>query len=238
MNSSKETQAPASHQALNSVVFVEGNSIIHQASADFEYATGDFGRDQIAVALDMLVENPEIARLTLISLAEKQGTAYDAPDTYPLTEVAPGRIHHERRSPHEPTYLRRSHFANDKEYDDLVLHCKNKSQKLIDQWGETYYGSIDATPKYLILAREYLLATKNYGILDQIYTGRDGKERTIRESLFMAANWINTTVNYGPNTNLQDELPHEPVKRPLLRFKRLNGRGIENQIMMDSKESF
>ena len=83
-----------------------------------------FGRDSLITALLALPLQPEIARVTLRTMAEWQGTADD-----PWKDEQPGKIMHELRRG-ELSRLGRVPFA-------------------------PYYGSIDSTPLFLLLAAEY-----------------------------------------------------------------------------------
>lgn len=222
------------------VQFSGENGISHQASTDIEYAGGEFGRDSESVAEGNLLLKPDIARRTIIARALDQGVGWNYPDAeHPSTEEQPGRILHEKRflTDEHLTFLR-SHFSSSEEFEEFRRKCRDKSDRLIQQWGDIYYGSVDATPKYITLVKDYIATTGDNKILDQSYTDKLGRQRTIYDSVLAAADWIYNNATYGPNVNPLDGLPHEVATHPLLKFKRLNGKGIENQVMMDSSESF
>lgn len=232
------TEVPSSREALGKVVVLgKGpDAITALASADTEY-TNLFGRDTLTLALDLLPYKPEIARRVLKLFASKQGTVWEKPDHYPLDEEQPGRILHEEQSDGIPHHLK-SRFPTKEAYEAYRIHFEEKSRRLTQQWGTRYFGSVDATPKYLLLAREYLRVTGNTNFLDETYVGSDKEKHTMYDSFLAAAEWVYTNATYGPNVNPQDGTNHERQSKPLLRFLRVNHLGIENQIMMDSKESF
>ncbi len=84
-----------------------------------------FGRDSLISAWQTLKYDPRIAESTLRVLASYQGRRMD-----PRSEEEPGKILHEHR------------------FDPA-------SQKELPDWGFPYYGSIDSTLLFLILADEY-----------------------------------------------------------------------------------
>lgn len=90
-----------------------------------------FGRDSLISAWQMLKIDTSIARSTLETLARYQGKVLN-----PQAEEEPGKILHEYR------------------FD-------SKSQKELPDWDFPYYGSVDSTPLFIILAGEYFKQTRN-----------------------------------------------------------------------------
>lgn len=112
-----------------------------------------FGRDSIISAWQMLKIDPTIAKATLSVLSEYQGKVVD-----PKSEEEPGKILHEHRfTPRE--------------------------QAEIPEWKFPYYGSIDSTPLYIILAAKYLKTTNDTAFLSKIW-----------RNIQAAFNWI---ITYG-----------------------------------------
>lgn len=129
-----------------------------------------FGRDSLIASRDLLPGYPQIARRTIISLAELQGVQKTpADDLYDKREEEEGKILHEYR-------------------DDRI----NQS------WPYPYYGSADATPLHLQLigamARRY-----GPNILYERYKDRYGEERTILHSAAMDATWIERQMEKNPH---------------------------------------
>lgn len=90
-----------------------------------------FGRDSLIAAWQTLRTDPSVARATLQVLARYQGQKIDA-----ASEQEPGKILHEYR------------------FDAA-------SQAELPGWVFPYYGSIDSTPLYLVVAKEYLDSTRD-----------------------------------------------------------------------------
>ncbi|GEJ57932.1 amylo-alpha-1,6-glucosidase [Anaeromyxobacter diazotrophicus] len=89
-----------------------------------------FGRDSLIASYETMLHDPALARGTLRALARLQGTKVDR-----VSEEAPGKILHEyRRGPLTPA-----------------------ARELIPTY--PYYGTIDATPLYLVTLSEYVRAT-------------------------------------------------------------------------------
>ncbi|NIQ06943.1 MAG: amylo-alpha-1,6-glucosidase, partial [Candidatus Korarchaeota archaeon] len=88
-----------------------------------------FGRDSIISAWQMLGIDPSVAKATLAVLAKYQGKEVD-----PFSEEEPGKTLHEHRfTPEE--------------------------REELPEWKFPYYGSIDSTPLFVILATEYFKKT-------------------------------------------------------------------------------
>ncbi|BDG05213.1 amylo-alpha-1,6-glucosidase [Anaeromyxobacter oryzae] len=89
-----------------------------------------FGRDSLIASFATVLHDPALARGTIEGLARLQGKKVDR-----LSEEAPGKILHEyRRGPLTPA-----------------------ARKLIPTY--PYYGTIDATPLFLVTLSEYVRAT-------------------------------------------------------------------------------
>ena len=112
-----------------------------------------FGRDSIISAWQMLKIDTSIAKATLLVLSEYQGKDID-----PKSEEEPGKILHEHR------------------FDP-------KKQAELPEWKFPYYGSIDSTPLYIILAAKYLKITDDTAFLSKIW-----------KNILDAFNWI---ITYG-----------------------------------------
>jgi glycogen debranching enzyme len=120
-----------------------------------------FGRDALRMAMDLLGDFPEVARVTLLELARLQGVR-----TNPRAEEEPGRMLHEDRQPHDP------HAA-----------------RLGAAWDLPYYGAVDTTPQWVNLLVAYS-ALHGPTLLDQSLTDRAGRRITLRDSLLAAVGWI------------------------------------------------
>lgn len=88
-----------------------------------------FGRDSLISAWQMLEIDPSIARETLRALAKYQGKKMNA-----RAEEEPGKILHEYR-------------------------FRLKEQAELPHWDFPYYGSVDSTPLFIILAGKYIKQT-------------------------------------------------------------------------------
>lgn len=129
-----------------------------------------------------------------------------------IREEEPGRIHHEYR------HMRNVHDA----------HGRKLFSALSDKWGGSsqemiYYGSIDATPLFVRLAVDYV---RRYGddILHEVIKGRDGQLRSFMDHLNMALAWIKHRID-------QSDIG-------MIEFKRVNPKGILNQVWEDSDTSY
>ncbi len=105
-----------------------------------------FGRDSLITMLQLLKSQPEIARSTLIALAELQGTKVD-----PITGEEPGKILHE--------------FS---EIENKGLESLKGS---IGWWKSKvpYYFSIDSTPLFITAFAEYYSMTKDEELLCKLW---------------------------------------------------------------------
>ncbi len=110
-----------------------------------------FGRDSLISAWQMLKADPSIARATLRTLAKHQGKTVN-----PKAEEEPGKILHEFR------------------FDP-------KSQAELPHWDFPYYGSVDSTPLFIIIAGEYFQKTSDETFLLQIWDNILAAFRWIRD---------------------------------------------------------
>jgi glycogen debranching enzyme len=99
-----------------------------------------FGRDSLISAWQMLRIDPSIAKATLQVLAGYQGTRVN-----PRAEEEPGKILHE--------------FSFDPRRRDVELA----------HWDFPYYGSVDSTPLFIVVAGEYFRRTYDEEFLLQIW---------------------------------------------------------------------
>lgn len=137
-----------------------------------------FGRDSLRVAIDLISSYPELARTTVLRLAELQGTGYDT-----SREEEPGRIVHEARDQDDPIAV------------DL-------SERL--GWGWPYYGSVDATPELVRTLTAYVKKSEeNTGFLSETYIDKNGTERQVVYALDMAIEWILSRLNANPEGVLE-----------------------------------
>jgi len=195
-------------QFLSMVRAPGGYGVYASCGPNYEFAI--FGRDSIAVADEVLMLRPELTREIILLLAKLQGLRY-----HPSSEEEPGKIHHEYRI---------THFNGERISDA----AKKVLAALHPIWGGTaqelcYYGSIDATPKFVSLVGRYCEA---YGpdILDEIIIGRDRKARSLRLCVRAAVDWLVNRVLASP--------------WHLLEFRRLNPAGLEHQAWKDSETSY
>ncbi|MGQ4833964.1 MAG: amylo-alpha-1,6-glucosidase [Candidatus Asgardarchaeia archaeon] len=133
-----------------------------------------FGRDSIISSLQLLSFDTTIAKATLLTLARYQGKKVDN-----MSEEEPGKILHEHR-------------------------FEEEEQQKMPQWKFPYYGSVDSTPLFIILAKEYLDKTKDTKTV-----------RIIFKNLVAAYHWI---VTYG-------DKDHDGF----IEYKRLNPYGLFHQ---------
>jgi glycogen debranching enzyme len=137
-----------------------------------------FGRDSTRVAIDLISSYPELARATVLRLAELQGL-----EDYGPREEEMGRIIHEARDPTNPIAIELT--------DELG-------------WEWPYYGSVDATPEFIRTLTAYAKKTEeNRAFLSQEYIDRHGNTRTITHALEMALAWINRRLSSNPEGLLE-----------------------------------
>ncbi|MBD2438047.1 amylo-alpha-1,6-glucosidase [Nostoc sp. FACHB-110] len=145
-------------------------------SAGVPWFSALFGRDSIITASQTLMLNSQIAKETLMLLAEYQGKVDDD-----WREEEPGKILHE---------LRLGEMARCQE----IPHTP-------------YYGTVDATPLWLILYAEYYSWTNDHEILEQLWP-----------NALAAMEWIDRNL---PDTGY-------------LSYYRRSKRGLANQGWKDS----
>lgn len=156
-----------------------------------------FGRDSIISAYFLLEKFPLLAQTTLRRLAELQGTKMNA-----ASEEEPGEIIHEARDPQDP-----------------IAQELTKTRG----WQWPYYGSVDATPLFIILLAAYV-HRHAARFLQEEYTDRDGHTRTMLHALQQAVAWILTKTKSNPDG--------------LVESRRLNHTGHINQVWKDSRDSY
>jgi glycogen debranching enzyme len=156
-----------------------GNPITHMPAPEhlrlYEVV---FGRDSLRVAIDLISSYPELARSTVLRLAELQGIITDQ-----AREEEPGKIVHEARDATDPVAV-----------------------KLTEElgWGWPYYGSIDATPEFIRTLTAYCRRSEeNYGFLLETYTDRSETERTISYAMDAAVEWILRGLDKNPEGLLE-----------------------------------
>jgi glycogen debranching enzyme len=106
-----------------------------------------FGRDSLIASYQSMLHDPSLASGTLRALAHLQGTREDA-----QTLEEPGRILHEYRS-------------------GIATSTRRKIPRF------PYYGTIDATPLFLIVVSEYVRATGDLELARELW---DNVERAVR----------------------------------------------------------
>ena len=98
-----------------------------------------FGRDSLISAWQTLGIDPSIARATLLVLAKYQGESNDD-----VSEEQPGKILHEYR-------------------------FERAAQAELPGWKFPYYGSVDSTPLFLIVASAYITRTGDRELLSNLW---------------------------------------------------------------------
>lgn len=121
-----------------------------------------FGRDSLIVGLFLAEEYPELLKVTVTRLAELQGV-----ETRPSAEEEPGRIIHEYRTDDDP-----------------------KREAITEKrgWGWPYFGSIDATPLFILAMKQ--LHKMELLNLETVVTQRNGEQLSLQVCLEKAALWI------------------------------------------------
>ena len=179
----------------------QSNIQILEAPEGYLYAglpwfKGLFGRDSLITSWQLLPIDPSIARNTLRFLARWQGEKSNR-----ITEEEPGRILH----------------IFDYEPNNIVISVL----KLIHRFARAlpYYGCVDATPLFVIVAGEYLKVTRDKQLIEEIWPNIEN-----------AINWL---INYGDldgdgfieyqrktpfgvkNQNWKDSMPYMKMKPPV-----------------------
>lgn len=154
-----------------------------------------FGRDSLISGLILCPWYPQLLLSAVDVLARQQGDSVAV-----RREEEPGRVAHEIRDPeHDPVARRITQTAG---------------------WDWPYYGSIDATPLFLMAVRA-LTRRLGSGIVDRQVTGTGS---TIGNAAVAALQWLVT------------RLEAEPV--PLLVSRRAFEGSIENQVWKDSFDAY
>lgn len=156
---------PSKNIAIQSLAFFKKNVLSSSVPEHLRLYEVVFGRDSLRVAIDLITTYPELARSTVLKLAELQGIEFNRE-----REEEPGRILHEAR-----------------DTDDVL------GRKLSEElgWGWPYYGSVDATPEFVRTLTAYCrLSEENYNFLSYAYLDRSGRKRSIAYALDMALEWI------------------------------------------------
>ncbi|HZP94175.1 MAG TPA: glycogen debranching N-terminal domain-containing protein [Burkholderiales bacterium] len=160
-----------------------GNSSSFAIAAGIPWYMDLFGRDSLIASYQTMFVNPALARGTLTALARLQGTKVD-----PVSEEAPGKILHEyRRGP-----------------------ITAAARKLIPTY--PYYGTIDATPLFLITLSEYVRWIGDLGFARQLW-----------KNVEAAVQWM---FHYGDRDG-----------DGLLEYALDSKHGLDNQGWKDSRDS-
>src|SRR2546427_12194302 len=106
-----------------------------------------FGRDSLIASWQLLSYDPSIAAATLRALASYQGRRVNR-----RSEEQPGKILHEHR-------------------------FNRESRSELPDWKFPYYGSVDSTPLFLIVAQKYVEATGDRGLLDALWPNLAAADR-------------------------------------------------------------
>jgi glycogen debranching enzyme len=181
-----------------------------QASTGSHYRDGIFGRDSLRVGLDLVPWFPSVAEQVLISLAHLQGDRDDQ-----CSEEEPGRIPHE----HRPALNGARRIGPEQ---------RQAFEKLRGLWGGsdsevTYYGSVDATPQFIRLARA-TVACHGADVLQEEFLHKSGGFRTLSDAVGAAATWLESSIA-GSDVGL-------------LEFLRRNPNGHRYQVMRDGVTSY
>ncbi len=142
-----------------------------------------FGRDAAITSLELIKLYPEVAKFTLLKLMQTQGKEYNE-----KREEERGKIVHEDR------------VIKDEVYEALVANG----------WDFPYYGTVDATILYVILAEKYLHYTRDTNTIASLIS-------SIEEALIWIKNHQNNFL--------------------FVTTQRMNPNGISNQNWKDSFDS-
>ncbi len=149
-----------------------------------------FGRDSLTVAAFVLNQYPALARTTLKKLAQLQGVILD-----PASEEEPGKIIHEYRGPTDPIA------------QELTLRRG---------WAWPYYGTIDATPRFISLLAAY---TRIYDkkFLSESYQAKNGEDRLMFNAAVAAIKWLKQKITSNKEGLLES-----------LRLNKIGGNAIQS----------
>jgi len=126
-----------------------------------------FGRDSLISAWQTLQIDPSVARCTLKTLAKFQGKSVKS-----RAEEEPGKILHEYRFDPE-------------------------EQAELPHWSFPYYGSVDSTPLFIIVADKYLQQTGDRAFVSEIWN-----------NLTAAFSWIKRCGDIDGYVEYQRKNPH------------------------------
>ncbi|WP_300613583.1 amylo-alpha-1,6-glucosidase [Trebonia sp.] len=121
-----------------------------------------FGRDSLISAMSVVSGFPRLLFETVRYLATYQGQQFDESKA-----EEPGKIPHEIRSPDDPVA---------------------KQLTTEHGWGWPYFGSIDATPLFLLACARCVTVNTTY--LDTALKCQDGSVTPLRQSVRKAAEWL------------------------------------------------
>ena len=140
-----------------------------------------FGRDSLIASWQLLSYDPSIAAATLRVLASYQGRRVNR-----RSEEQPGKILHEHRFDRE-------------------------SRSELPDWKFPYYGSVDSTPLFLIVAQKYVEATGDRRLLNALWP-----------SLVAADGWMSTYADVDGDGYVE--------------YERKNPRGLFHQGWKDGSD--
>lgn len=202
---------PASLQptlALRKVTSKTGKGVY--ASSDTLFKGAVFGRDSLEVADDLLRIKPRLVQHILLTLASLQGL-----HSRDISEEEHGKIVHEYRTA----------IVDGRRLDDMSRHI---FRELSSRWGGNehemaYYGSIDATPKFVQVVGHYT-HVHGHQLMDRAIKRRDGSIAPFRQSVVLATDWLVEKLSDSSSG--------------LLEYHARNPHGIENQAWKDSREFY
>jgi glycogen debranching enzyme len=154
--------------------------------AGLPHFKGIWGRDSIITSWQLLGHDASIAKNTLKFLAKFQGKKNDW-----KTDEAPGKILHI--------------------YDYIPYRFPHRILDLFERITKSfpYYGSVDATPLFVVVANEYLQKTGDKELIEEIWA-----------NIEKAVNWM---IDYG-----------DLDKDDFVEYKRKNPFGVKNQNWKDA----
>ncbi len=167
-----EAIVPGVFKAYESLMAPAGMGIYTSNGAFFNHTL--FGRDATMSAKFVSDFDHETTRKVIVALAGLQGIKED-----PVTQEAPGRIHHELRDFHE---------WKGRASERLILKFFSR------MWGEKHgqlltYFATDTTANYIRLVNKFCHRI-DPSLLDMKVKNYEGVELTIAESVELAADWI------------------------------------------------
>lgn len=184
-----------------------------------------FGRDSIKMAEDMLPlgnrnlatgelnEFGQLSYRVILTLAELQGVRDDPV----YSEEAPGKIHHE---------YRHRKFSSDPNVQNIITMLRESKQWMPPESDTDvlcYYGSVDATPLYIRLVRDFV-ARFGGEVLSDVVLDKNGNQKTIAQSVSQAADYLYDEIGRCPSG--------------LLEWRRTNAQGLVSQTWKDSPDGF